>query len=277
VEQHGNNHLQNVIAIIPARFESTRLPGKMLLPIAGKPLVLHTFDRACSAANVSRAIVATDDSRIFGVVTEYGGEAVMTSADHISGSDRIAEVAAGLPEGTIIVNVQGDEPLLPTATIEKAVDAMLAGERCDIATTFEVIETVEDVLDPNIVKVVLDKAGRALYFSRSPIPFLREAATRHGSLEKAVRADKTLIGKFKKHTGLYVYRREFLLEFTKMQPTALERSEMLEQLRALENGAVIRVVEAAGKSIGVDTPADLERVRAILEATDGSFFSSVNK
>ncbi|MDM7921971.1 MAG: 3-deoxy-manno-octulosonate cytidylyltransferase [Pyrinomonadaceae bacterium] len=277
MEHHGNNPLQNVIAIVPARFESTRLPGKMLLPLAGKPLVLHTVDRAREAANVSRVIVATDDQRILDAVSEYGCEAVMTSPDHVSGSDRIAEVAAGLQEGSIIVNVQGDEPLLPTATIEKAVDAMLTGERCDIATTFETIETVQDVFDPNIVKVVMDAGGRALYFSRSPIPFLREAASRHGSLEAALRADKTLIGKFKKHTGLYVYRREFLLGFTKLQPTALEQSEMLEQLRALENGAVIRVVEAAGKSIGVDTQADLDRVREIMEATEGSFFSSVNK
>lgn len=270
METHGENPLKNVTAIIPARYESTRLPGKMLLPIAGKPLILHTVERAKEAANVARVIVATDDRRIFDAVTEAGHEAEITSPEHRSGSDRIAEVAKHLPEGSIIVNVQGDEPVLPAKTIESAVSAILADHGADIVTTFEQISDAKDVLDPNIVKVVADANGDAMYFSRSPVPFPREAVMRHGSIEAALKAEPELVKNFKKHTGLYVYRREYLLKFTKIPQSPLENAEMLEQLRALENGAVIKVVEAAGESIGVDTEADLERVRKLFEETHSS-------
>ncbi len=241
-----------MVAIIPARYDSVRLPGKMLLPIGGKPLIVHTCERARAAGSVDRVIVATDDERIRDAVTEAGFEAVMTSAAHISGSDRIAEVAETLPQGSIIVNVQGDEPLIDPATIDGAVKEMIGDSSADIVTVFEPIESVADAADPNIVKVVLDAGGRALYFSRSPIPYIREKSD--GSS-----------GQYKKHIGLYVYQREFLLRFSKMGPGNLELAEKLEQLRALENGAIIKVVEAVGRAVGVDTAEDLQKVRAVIE------------
>jgi len=237
-----------------------------LLPIAGKPLILHTLEQAKKAKNVSRVIVATDDTRILDAVEQSGNEAVMTSADHKSGSDRIAEVAQNLPENSIIVNVQGDEPLISPATIEKAVEVFLEDGPADISTICEKIKTAQDILNPNVVKVVTDARGNALYFSRSPIPFLRDAANKYGRLENAFSRDSSLVSVFRKHTGLYVYRREFLLKFAKMEQTALEKTEMLEQLRALENSARIKVVEVSDNSIGVDTQEDFERVKEILEA-----------
>jgi 3-deoxy-manno-octulosonate cytidylyltransferase (CMP-KDO synthetase) len=217
VEQHGNNHRQKVFAIIPARYESTRLAGKLLLELGGQPLILHTLGQARKAVNIDRIIVATDDERILRVVRENGGEAVLTSSAHRSGSDRLAEVAENLPENSIIVNVQGDEPTISPATIEKAVEAILADETADIATVCEKIEDPRDVLSSDVVKVVADKNGFALYFSRSPVPFPREAVKRHGTLENALRNEPELLGLFRKHTGLYVYRREYLLEFTSLK------------------------------------------------------------
>ncbi len=265
MEQHGKNHQQNVIAIIPARFQSTRLAGKLLLEIAGKPLILHTLEQAKKARNINRVIVATDDEKILQIIRESGNEAVMTSPHHQSGSDRIAKVAENLPEHSIIVNVQGDEPTIPPSTIESAVEAILLDENADIATTCEKIEDYRDVFSPNVVKVVTDKNGYALYFSRSPIPFARDAVNKFGSIENALKNEPDLISLYRKHTGLYVYRREFLLKFTKFAQTNLEKTEMLEQLRALENGARIKVVEVAESSIGVDTAEDFERVKSIIE------------
>ncbi len=265
VEQHGNNPRQNVIAVIPARLESTRLPNKLLLDLDGKPLILRTLEQARKARNVSRVIVATDSPEILKIVEESGNEAVLTAKNHQSGSDRIAEVAENLPESSIIVNVQGDEPLIPPATIEKAVAAMLADETADIATTCEPIHEIKDVLSADVVKVVIDENNFALYFSRSPVPFLRDEAKKHGSLENALQNNPELLSHFRKHTGLYVYRREYLLKFTRLEQTRLEKLEMLEQLRALENGARIKVVETAESSIGVDTQEDFERAMKILE------------
>ena len=274
MEPHGNNQRQKVFAVIPARYESTRLAGKLLLEIAGKPLILHTLEQTRKAKNIDRVIVATDDERILKVVRDAGGEAVLTSPAHQSGSDRVAEVAEGLPAESIIVNVQGDEPTIPPGTIEAAVEAILNGSWANIVTTCERIEDVRDVLSPDVVKVVTDEDGYALYFSRSPIPFPREAVKKHGTLENALRAEPELLGLFRKHTGLYVYRREDLREFTMLERSPLEKTEMLEQLRALEFGARIKVVEAAESSIGVDTREDFERVRAIIENREnfgGSF------
>ncbi|CAN5437488.1 3-deoxy-manno-octulosonate cytidylyltransferase [soil metagenome] len=238
----------------------------MLLEIAGKPLILHTLGQAKKASNVSRVIVATDDERILAVVRENGGEAMMTSAGHRSGSDRLAEVAATLPSNSIIVNVQGDEPTISPLTIDLAVNAMLADDSADIVTTCEKIAEAKDVLDPNIVKVVTDINGYAIYFSRSPIPYPRTAMARSRDWEQTFAADPGLLDEYRKHTGIYVYRRDYLLKFAAMTPTRLETIEMLEQLRALENGAKIKVVETDEPSIGVDTPEDLERVRLILSA-----------
>ena len=264
MEQHGNNPEQNIIAIIPARLHSTRLEGKLLLPLNGKPLILHTVEQARKARNLSRVIVATDSEEIVRVVQESGNEAVLTSPHHQSGSDRIAEVAENLPENSIIVNVQGDEPLISPMTIEKAVNAILQDESVDMATTCEPIHDLKDVLSADVVKVVTDKNGFALYFSRSPIPFPREAVRKYGSLENALQTDKHLLSLFRKHTGLYVYRREFLLKYTRFEQTNLEKTEMLEQLRALENGAKIKVIEVLESSIGVDTAEDFERVKMYL-------------
>lgn len=266
MEQHGNNPSKNVAAIIPARYASTRLPGKLLLPVAGRPLILHTLEQARKARNIDRVIVATDDERIRDAVLDSGGEAVMTSADHHSGSDRIAEVAVTLPAGSIIVNVQGDEPVIPPSTIEAAVDAIINDPAADIVTTCEQIDDIGDVLNPDVVKVITNADGYAIYFSRSAIPFPREAAMLHGGLKNALENEPGLISSFRRHTGLYAYRREFLLEFTKQPQGSLERVEMLEQLRALESGARIKVVETLENSIGVDTQADLEKVRRMVEA-----------
>jgi 3-deoxy-manno-octulosonate cytidylyltransferase (CMP-KDO synthetase) len=211
-------------------------------------------------------IVATDDQRIFDAVTGSGNEAVMTAADHQSGSDRIAEVAAILPEGSIIVNVQGDEPVISPATIDAAVNALIGDPRAKMSTTYEPMRSVEDLFNPSIVKIVVGESGNAVYFSRSPVPYPREAAQRHGGdLVSALHKAPELLTGFHKHTGLYVYRREYLLEFTKLPQTGVEMLEMLEQLRALENGARILAVESYSRSIGVDTADDLKLVRAILE------------
>lgn len=193
----------------------------------------------------------------------------MTSPDHQSGSDRIAEVASALPDGSIIVNVQGDEPVISPATIDNAVKALRSDDAVDIVSTFEPIDSVEELLNGNTVKVVVGYDGYALYFSRSPVPFPREACLRHGGdLKKAISAEPELLSVYKKHTGLYVYRREYLLKFAELPRTGLEQLEMLEQLRALENGARIRMVEAAARSIGVDTVKDLELVCRIVEAEE---------
>jgi 3-deoxy-manno-octulosonate cytidylyltransferase (CMP-KDO synthetase) len=260
-----NNNKTRVVAIIPARYESTRLPGKALLEIAGKPMIYLVVERALAAGHVERAIVATDDQRIFDAVESAGHEAVMTRRDHKSGTDRIAEVAAALPDAEIIVNVQGDEPMISSRTIERAVAELMSNEGIGIVTAWESMEAVDDVLNPGVVKVVVDDEGRALYFSRSPVPYPRDAVRTHGSLEAALRNDPLLLSHFRKHTGLYVYRRDVLLEFPKWPQSELERLESLEQLRALAHGVEIRAIEASSRSIGVDTRADLERVRSIVE------------
>jgi len=261
----AKNLSHKVLVIIPARLASTRLQEKLLLPINGKALILSTLQQAKSARNVSRVIVATDAEKIFRVVEESGAEALMTSPTHQSGTDRISEVAEKFPEYDVVVNVQGDEPMIATSTIEKTIDAILKDDTVDIATASEPFASPDDILSADVVKVVTDDRGNALYFSRAPIPFPRDAAKLHGSLAEALNADRSLLKNFRKHTGIYVFRREFLLRYTKLAQTHLEKSEMLEQLRALENGAKIRVVEVDELSVAVDTKADFERVRAILE------------
>jgi 3-deoxy-manno-octulosonate cytidylyltransferase (CMP-KDO synthetase) len=252
-----------VVAIIPARYASTRLPGKPLLEIAGRPMILHVVERALKATVINRVIVATDDERVLRAVTDAGAEAVLTSPEHRTGTDRLAEVAASL-DAEIIVNVQGDEPLIEPATIEAAVAPLVADPAMVMSTTCEPIETIEDALSPNVVKVVVDRDGFALYFSRHPIPFPRAETLTHGSIEAALRAEPALLKLFAKHTGLYAYRRQFLLTFARLAPTPLERAETLEQLRALEHGYRIKVVKVEHRSIGVDTLEDLERVRTMI-------------
>lgn len=267
-----NNNKTRVVAIIPARYESIRLPGKALLDIAGKPMICLVVERALAAGNVERAIVATDDQRVFDAVISAGYEAIMTRRDHKSGTDRIAEVAAALPDAEIIVNVQGDEPLISPRTIECAVDELINNESAGIVTTWESMESTADVLNPDVVKIVVDTRGRAIYFSRLPVPYPRDAARAHGSLEDALRNVPSLLSNFRKHTGLYIYRRDVLLEFTKWPQSELERLESLEQLRALAHGVEIKAIEASSRSIGVDTAEDLERVRRMVEGGDSFEF-----
>ncbi|QQS43140.1 MAG: 3-deoxy-manno-octulosonate cytidylyltransferase [Acidobacteriota bacterium] len=259
---------KEVVAIIPARISSERLPGKLLLEAGGKPLIVHTLEAVRGSERVSRVIVAVDDSKLMNAVSEAGGEAVMTSTSHRSGSDRIAEVASVLEGDPIIVNVQGDEPMISHLVIDAAVDALIADAMADIATTCEPIIDAGDVLSPDVVKVVTDGSGRALYFSRSPIPYPRDAVRLHGSLEAALDSDPGLCAGFRKHTGLYVFRKHALMKFTGLEPAASEIAERLEQLRAIENGMIIKVVEVTESSIGIDTEADLERFREMLEARE---------
>ncbi len=250
--------------LIPARLGSTRLPDKPLADIGGRPMVVHVAERA-ARSGAAQVVVAADDERTVAACAAHGVRALLTARDHATGSDRLAEACAllGLDGEQIVVNVQGDEPLISPETIEKAVDAILQDDSINIATTCEPIDEAKDVLSPDIVKVVTDENGFALYFSRSPIPFPREGVRHYGTLLAALEIEPLLLATFRKHTGLYVYRRSFLLEYTRWPQSTLERAESLEQLRALECGATIRVIEADSPSIGVDTERDLERVRKI--------------
>ena len=235
------------VCIIPARYQSTRLPGKPLLDIAGKPMIQWVAERALRAKTVDEVIVATDDVRIFATVESFGGKAVMTSSAHRSGTDRLAELAARMTDVDLIVNVQGDEPLIDPMVIDQLVESF--NDRADIlmATMMTQMDAV-DYNNPAAVKVATTLDGFALYFSRAAIPYPRE------------NTGKNLF----KHVGIYAYRRDFLLTFAKWKPTPLEMAESLEQLRALEHGVKIRVLETPHASCGVDTPADLERVRLLL-------------
>jgi 3-deoxy-manno-octulosonate cytidylyltransferase (CMP-KDO synthetase) len=263
VDHTGAHSNKTAVAVIPARYNSTRLPGKALALIGGKPLVVWVAERALAARSVTRAIVATDDPRIVDAANAAGFNAVITRADHSSGTDRIAEVAHNL-RADIIVNVQGDEPLIDPATIDRAVTALINDPSAEMSTTSEPITEAADVLNPSVVKVAIDEQGYAIGFSRNPIPFPNQAVEKYGSIEAALEADPALLSSFRKHTGLYAYRREFLLEFARWPQSENERKESLEQLRALERGVRIKVVEAASISIGVDTVEDLERVRVMM-------------
>jgi 3-deoxy-manno-octulosonate cytidylyltransferase (CMP-KDO synthetase) len=263
--------VNRTVAIVPARLASTRLPGKALIDIAGKPMVCWVAERARLARNVDRVIVATDSQEIVDAVDSRGFEAVLTAKHHTSGTDRVAEVATQIPDAEIIVNVQGDEPLISPETIERAVDVMATEiskqDGAGIVTTWEPIDSLDDLLNPDLVKVVLNENDMAIYFSRSPVPYPRDASKRHGSPEAALMKHPDLFKLFRKHTGLYVYRRDVLLEFTNWPPSCLEQIEALEQLRALEHGVKIKVVEACATSTGVDTVEDLEKVRELVGAT----------
>lgn len=240
-----------ITAVIPARYASTRFPGKALAEIDGRPMIQHVYERAAQSELVGRVIVATDDQRIADAVSSFGGEAIMTSASHETGTDRLAEVAAGL-DSDIIVNLQGDEPLIDPMMVDQAVLPFLEESDLQMGTVKTRIKCLHDFLSPNVVKVVTDNCGNAIYFSRSPLPFFRDKW-------KDLKDDSFCCGKLLcyKHVGLYVYRRDFLLKFAAMPATFLEISEKLEQLRAIENGVKIRVVESEFESIGVDTPDDL--------------------
>lgn len=231
-------------------------------------MICWVVERALAARNISRAIVATDDERILNAVNAAGYEAVMTRGAHKSGTDRIAEVATSLTEAEIVVNVQGDEPLISPDTIERAIQAMGEGSEVGIVTTWEPMLSAAEVLNPDVVKVLVDETERAIYFSRSPVPYPRDAVRAHGSIEAALSNEPGLLTSFHKHTGLYVYRREVLLEFAAWPQSELERLESLEQLRALEHGVKIKAIKASTSSIGVDTLDDLERVRGLVSSSE---------
>ena len=246
-----------ILAVIPARYASTRLPGKPLVSIAGKPMIERVWERARRAGRVSQVIVATDDERIVKAVKSFGGEAVLTRADHRSGTERVAEVAVAHPDAEIVVNVQGDMPLIEPAAIDVAIEAVRSEEDTRVGTLAVPITNPAEIMDPNIVKAVLDFDGNALYFSRAPIPWVRD------------RGD-TIHAKHLKHVGLYVFRREALLEFATFPQGDLERIEQLEQLRWLENGYRIRVEETECKTVEVDTPEDVKRVEQLLAGAAGA-------
>lgn len=246
-----------ILAVIPARYASTRLPGKPLISIAGKPMIERVWEQARGASLISEVLVATDDERIAKAVNSFGGEAVFTRSDHRSGTERVAEVAAAHPDAEIVVNIQGDMPLIEPHAIDAAIEAVRGEEDVRMGTLAVPITNPAEIMDPNVVKTVLDFDGNALYFSRAPIPWVRD---RQGPVH----------AKHLKHLGLYVFRREALLEFATFPQGDLERIEQLEQLRWLENGYRIRVVETECKSVEVDTPEDVKRVEQALARGAGS-------
>jgi 3-deoxy-manno-octulosonate cytidylyltransferase (CMP-KDO synthetase) len=260
---------ERVIAVIPARFASQRFPGKPLALIAGRAMILHVVERVRRARSVSRVIVATDDARILDAVILAGTEAVMTSSGHSSGTERLAEVAER-EIAPLYLNVQGDEPLIEPATVDAAIDVIRNNPLVQVGTLAVAVRNPEEIRNPNIVKVVLDADGNALYFSRAPIPYDHgdgSCAALPGAVPSAP-VSRSHVGR--KHLGIYVYRREALLQFPKLLPGPLECLEQLEQLRFLENGFKIKVGEAAHDSMSVDVPADIAKVEKILAAGRGS-------
>lgn len=241
---------QSVLGVIPARYAARRFPGKLLADLGGKPVLQRVYEGAISCPRLDRVVVATDDDRIRAAVRAFGGDVALTSSAHVSGTDRVAEVAGRTP-CEVIVNIQGDEPFVNPAVLEQVVDPLTGVGGPDMATLCKRIDHPGTFEDPNVVKVVTDDAGMALYFSRSPIPCPHR--------EAVVRAWE--------HIGIYAYRRNFLLAFSRMPPGSLEQAEGLEQLRALERGHRIAVVETRDHvGVSIDTPEDLERARTVLEA-----------
>jgi 3-deoxy-manno-octulosonate cytidylyltransferase (CMP-KDO synthetase) len=240
---------RKILGVIPARFASSRFPGKVLASIGAKTMIERVYERVSQARYLTSTIIATDDERVYEVARSFGARVRMTRADHPSGTDRVAEVASAEPDAEIVVNIQGDEPLIDPAAIDAAILPLVHDASIVMGTLKKRIENPAETGDPNVVKVVTDLAGDAIYFSRCPIPHYRDGNP----------------GPHYKHIGLYVYRRDFLLSYSSLTPGPLEQAERLEQLRALENGFRIRVAETEYESVGVDTPADLERVARMFE------------
>ena len=242
---------RKILGVIPARYASTRFPGKVLAHIAGKTMLQHVYERASLSAYLTSTLIATDDDRVYSAARSFGARVRMTRSDHLSGTDRAAEVASA-ENAEIIVNIQGDEPLIDPAAIDAAILPLVHEPELVMGTLKKRIEDPREITDPNVVKVVTNGAGDAIYFSRCPIPFERE---------------KTGSTPYFKHIGLYVYQRDFLLAYSALPVGPLETAERLEQLRALENGHRIRVVETEYESLGVDTPEDLQRVSRLFDAS----------
>jgi 3-deoxy-manno-octulosonate cytidylyltransferase (CMP-KDO synthetase) len=248
----SNSLNTHILGVLPARWGSTRFPGKPLHLIAGKPLIQHVWERCQRCSKLDDVIVATDDDRILAAVEAFGGKAVMTSPDHPTGTDRIAEALRAMPQATHIVNIQGDEPLIDPALIDELAETMAKDPTLDMATAANPLDPSDPaVSDPNVVKVVTALDGRALYFSRSPLPFFRNAVDGLPVL---------------RHKGIYAYSRSFIERFVTWPPSPLERAESLEQLRALENGASIKVLLTEDTSPGVDTPAQALEIERLLAA-----------
>lgn len=237
----------SIIGVIPARYGSTRLKAKALAIIAGKPMVQHVYEKCLASRLLDEVLVATDDRRIFNAVLNFGGNAVMTSKKHKSGTDRIAEAVKNI-KCDIVVNIQGDEPTIAPGNIDKVIEPLIIDKDINVSTLCFKISDKKEINDPNIVKVVLDSKSNALYFSRSVIPFSR---------------DNTKTDHYK-HIGLYVYRKDYLMQFIKMKPSRLELTEKLEQLRVLESGEKIKVVKTKRDSYSVDTPADLKKIKKLI-------------
>ncbi len=257
-----------VVAIIPARYGSTRFPGKPLARIGGKPMIQHVYESASKASGLDRVVVATDDRRILETVKDFGGEAVLTSKNHASGTDRLAEVAKHL-KAEWVINVQGDLPFVRPQTISRTLRPLRRDRSIFMGTARTPIYQKEEWFNPNVVKVVTDAQGFALYFSRAPVPYIREpAGMAHGSALSADVQEGRIWGY--RHIGIYAYRRDFLLKFSRLRPTLLERIEGLEQLRALSHGYRIRVTDVKESSVEVDTPEDLKKAEEYLRSPENS-------
>lgn len=243
-----------ILGVIPARFASSRLMGKPLADIGGKSLLQHTYEGAKKSKLMDQIVIAVDDEQVAKIAKSFGAAVIMTSKECATGSDRIAIVAKEFPRADIIVNIQGDEPFISGMMIDQAIEPLLFDPDVNVSTLAKLIDNIEELKSPSVVKVVFDYKNFALYFSRSPIPFVRDAENEKEIFERA---------DFYKHVGLYVYRKEYLLKFTQLASTDLERWEKLEQLRMLENGFKIKIVETEYDSFSVDTPEDLEKARKI--------------
>lgn len=247
-----NAERPHVLAVVPARYASARFPGKIIAPLEGKPLVLHAYERAGHARLVDEVLIATDAQEVVDALAPYGANICLTRSDHPTGTDRIAEVAQSR-KAQVIVNVQGDEALLDPQAIDATIQALLDDPEAVMSTARHPIHRPESVASPHVVKCVTDQRGRALYFSRAPIPHIRDNEDRQ--------RDATI---YWQHIGLYVYRRDFLLHYASLAQTPLEQLEKLEQLRVLEHGYAIAVIDTNYEGVGVDVPEDLERVKDLL-------------
>jgi 3-deoxy-manno-octulosonate cytidylyltransferase (CMP-KDO synthetase) len=252
--------MRKAIGVIPARYVSKRFPGKALASLLGKPIIQHTYERAKGAKSLDYLVVATDDDRIYDCVRSFGGNALMTSAGHPTGTDRIAEVVSDIDCETV-VNIQGDEPLLKPEVVDSLVESLSLDKQLNMSTAACSIESPEELRDTNIVKVVTDNSGFALYFSRAPIPYSLNNLSREASRIFSANSYRPL-----KHIGVYAYRKDFLLRFAKLPQTPLETQEHLEQLRALENGEKIRVTLCDYHPVAINLPEDISKVAEILRA-----------
>ncbi|MBI4688481.1 MAG: 3-deoxy-manno-octulosonate cytidylyltransferase [Nitrospirae bacterium] len=271
--------MPHAVAIIPARFNSTRFPGKPLVSLKGKPVIQHVYEQAMHAESINNVLVATDDKRIFDAVNGFGGRAVMTSVSHASGTDRIAEAAMGI-DCDIIVNVQGDEPFIKPQMIDDVVEALNNDNRASMSTLAKQTTDLEEIFSPNIVKVVFDSVWFAMYFSRAPIPYYRDEWIVQNTEHRTQNTDSDILFKLKtrhsslvtcyccyKHIGIYGYRKDILMRVAGMPEAGLEKIEKLEQLRALASGIRIKVKETSYDTFGIDIPEDLRKAEEWLNSS----------